>query len=205
MRERYPPVQRGQLPTRQHFNGISSIAQRFAGVGKGMRFGRHGESFVSFGDLPPWSQFTFEITETSVDGEDDFYLGKIMWYSHDDSEWKDTETKEWPIDVGGLEGFTFAEGDRVVCFWDEQRGNFIPAGSAGGGISWGKLDGDLTVGGTQIVSLYSGGPAVANILDTGKNVTAGAPPFLTSGQLDSGDWVLIENIGGFWWVTGAPC
>ena len=70
---------------------------------------------------------------------------------------------------------------------------------------WGKLDGDLVAGGTQTISIYAGGPTTSDLTDTGNDVTAGAPPLLSSGQLDSGDWVLIERIGGYWWVVGAPC
>ena len=68
----------------------------------------------------------------------------------------------------------------------------------------GKLDAALTYNDTTgvSVSVWSGNP----LADSTRNITGVLPPpFLTSGQLDSGDWVKIEWIGGHWYVTGTAC
>ena len=72
-------------------------------------------------------------------------------------------------------------------------------------IHFGKLDAALLYSDTTtgvIVSIWHGAPLV----DSGEDIPGVLPPpFLTSGQLDSGDFVLIQWIDGRWRVIGAPC
>jgi len=196
MSSKFPELRKGQMPSRQHFNRINNAAQRFTNI-----FDRNGD-LVGY-RLPPWHQLVLEVTEEGVNGEDDWYYGKIILYSFTDDEWKDEETQEWLIDVGAFgDNEVLITGDRVTCFWDRQRGAFIPTYCPD--IRWAKLNEDLVVGGSAGVSIYNGGPTVSDLTDTGRDITVGAPP-LQDDTISSGEWVLIEKIGGYWWVTGAPC
>ena len=68
---------------------------------------------------------------------------------------------------------------------------------------WGKLDGSLSANGSATVSIYWKYPLV----DSGNNVTAYAPPLLTSGTISSGKWVEVtyRPDAQKWYVTGAQC
>ena len=68
---------------------------------------------------------------------------------------------------------------------------------------WGKLDGSLSSSGSATVSIYWKYPLV----DSGNNVTAFAPPLLTSGTVSSGNWVEVtyRPDAQKWYVTGAQC
>jgi hypothetical protein len=80
--------------------------------------------------LSPWAQVTLQITNTKVDDNDTdtsgMYLGKMIHYAHSDAEWKDTKVKEWEIDGSGTTFPIMGEDERVSCFWDIQRGMFVP-------------------------------------------------------------------------------
>ncbi len=94
-----------------------------------------------------------------------------------------------------------------------KAGKWIATPSAAGNIEWAKLDGTLSESGTAIASIWRGGPAVADLVDSGENVTVGAPPLMGEdtgtgtdvGTISSGSWVLIRKINGYWWVIGVPC
>ena len=68
---------------------------------------------------------------------------------------------------------------------------------------WGKLDAALGSGSSATVSIYWQYPLV----DSGNNVTAYAPPLLTSGTINSGKWVEVtyRPDAQKWYVTGAEC
>ena len=68
---------------------------------------------------------------------------------------------------------------------------------------WGKLDGSLSANGSATVSIYWKYPLV----DSGNNVTAYAPPLLTSGTISSDKWVEVtyRPDAQKWYVTGAQC
>lgn len=73
---------------------------------------------------------------------------------------------------------------------------------------WGKLDGALSAGGTQDVSLWQttgGGWEGWDEDSTQNEEDVYAPPLLTSGSLSSGDWVLIGKINGRWCVILGEC
>ena len=68
---------------------------------------------------------------------------------------------------------------------------------------WGKLDGSLSANGSATVSIYWQHPLV----DSGHNVTAYAPPLMTSGTINSGKWVEVtyRPDAQKWFVTGSEC
>lgn len=132
MRERFKQLKKGELPTRQHFNRLSDVAQRFASLLNGPWSSRHTGSSAVFANLPPWQQFTLEITNTipdeSSDEVDGRYLAKIIWWSHSLLKWEATETKEWVVDARGLLFPIMGVGERFNAYFDELRGGFVPLG-----------------------------------------------------------------------------
>lgn len=93
-----------------------------------------------------------------------------------------------------------------------KAGKWIATSTTPGGIEWAKLVDTLYEGETAAASIWRGGPKVADLVDSGENVTVGAPPLMgdddtgTAGStIASNSWVLIEKIGNYWWVMGAPC
>ena len=73
----------------------------------------------------------------------------------------------------------------------------------------GKLDAELTQGGTASVSLwyFDDDPEVDELVDSGQNVTAREWMFtVESESIGSGTWVKVElHADGKWWVTAAGC
>lgn len=65
-------------------------------------------------------------------------------------------------------------------------------------LRWGKLDGTLTAGGTQVVSLWreTGGGWAGWDEDSGENWTCYAPFLLSSGSIASGKRVLVGIVNG---------
>ena len=96
------------------------------------------------------------------------------------------------IEADALVWFARAEGEWRVVARDAD-------------IYLGKLDANLLYTDTTTgvaVSVWEDAP----LADSTRNVSGVLPPpFLTTGQLDSGAWGLIQWISGRWRVTGAPC
>jgi len=71
---------------------------------------------------------------------------------------------------------------------------------------WGKLDGNLKVGGTATVSLWqaTGGGWHGWDEDSGENIEAYAPP-VQSSTIASGAWVRVFRAGSVWVVDMAAC
>jgi hypothetical protein len=130
--KRFPPLERGQLPSRQHFNTVSKHSQDFGALSLGTTPGINWP-FVAFGDQMQLHLFIFEITDLTIDGSDldssGLYLGKIKWFNHDSNAWDDSEPnpKEWIMDERGITSpATYDVGDKVTVYWDAQRGTFVP-------------------------------------------------------------------------------
>jgi hypothetical protein len=70
-------------------------------------------------------------------------------------------------------------------------------------VHLGKLDAELSAGGSATVSLWEFTTGATG-RDTGRNVTA-YDYFLASGSLDANTKVKVEWIGGRWFVTAASC
>ena len=101
-----------------------------------------------------------------------------------------------PIIREGLERETF--GPTVM---QDAMGTMIlpPKPVVGTKFRWGKLDGTLSAGSYATVSLWQGtdGSWGGWDQDSGENwEECYAPPILTSGSLDSGNWVLVGQING---------
>lgn len=80
-------------------------------------------------------------------------------------------------------------------------------------LEWAILNATLSESGTSTARIYRGGPAVANLVDSGEDVTVGAPPLMGEdtgtgtdvSTIPSGSWVLIAKLGAHWWVIGVAC
>ena len=68
---------------------------------------------------------------------------------------------------------------------------------------WGKLDEPLVSSDSAVVSIYW----KEDLIDSDNNVTAYAPPLMTSGTIEAGKWVEVtfRPDARRWYVTGAEC
>ena len=209
MLEKFKYLSKSELPSRQQFNRLSDVARMFAKLGRGLSHCKHGGSYIQIAENAPWEQFTFEITNLKKDVTDTddsgLYLGKIIYYSFDSGKWKNDETKEWILDERGINTPpTYSVGDKLVAYWDAQRGAFIPVGGASGDNSthWGKLDTDLlyndNVGVNVSVWKLDSNQVWKDVSTTIEKVLP--PPWMTEGQFNSNTWVKIEKVDGHWFV-----
>ena len=132
MREQFPRKSPGDDRFASEINRENQVLRTVDSSPAGQHsVGIHSSVFK--GTSPPgaWRQFIFEVSSIQIDtGDGDFsglYLGKIRWYSTADEEWK-TDDKEWELDASDV-GLRLSVGDRLVVWWDAQRGMFIPADS----------------------------------------------------------------------------
>ena len=92
---------------------------------------------------------------------------------------------------------------RVADWFDRTHGHRPPSVLPPKPVTtshWGKLDANLLYSDTTgvTVSIWSGNPLV----DTGRDIEEVLPPpWLTSGQFDSGDWVIVRRVDGLWYAN----
>ena len=138
MREEFPRKKIGDSLSARHVNEMSDVARRFGRMTPGSYLrGVHTRHYVSLSGLEPFQQFTFLIASDEGDG---LYKGRIRWYDTDNTDWEpdasdlDDESasydpEEWNIDAGNI-GIGLSVGDYVICYWDQQRGMFVPVGNS---------------------------------------------------------------------------
>ncbi len=125
MREQLPTSKRpGQRITPRHINDLSRIFNRLSrSIPGSNRSGHQGNSFVSEANLPPWEQGILEIVS---DQGGNLYTGQFRYYDHTAGQWQtNTEHPGWDVDASDI-ATTISVSDKVVCYWNEQRGAFIP-------------------------------------------------------------------------------
>jgi hypothetical protein len=116
--------------------------------------------------------------------------------------------------VYNLQGFSLTQDWMTVL--RTKSGKWVVATASAGRTEWAKLSGGLIEGGSTLANIWEGGPLVEDLTDSGEIVTVAAPPLLVTtagtstsslpeGSLETGSWVLIALINGFWWVIGAQC
>ena len=130
MDEHIDKVKPGDPVSARRANEISEVCERFGQAAAGSYVGmHHGASTFSIIGKPPFQQYVFLITSLLVDDDDVFdsglYKGKIRWYSAKDEEWKTDDSLEPQLDARDT-NLLFYKNDRVVCYWDAQRGRFVP-------------------------------------------------------------------------------
>lgn len=116
-------------------NILSSIAARLSHSQSNGRTAFYGASFVADASLVPWQQITVKVKESMKDSEEQtlrgLYYVQLQVYNHDGKVWETQNGANDPVfelDANNL-GVTvsLADGDLVVCYWDDQRGMFVPA------------------------------------------------------------------------------
>lgn len=131
MRESIPPKKKGDILYHEEVNILARTMGVFGRRRPGSNLmGRHvGNTSYSEAPFPPWTQYIAEITNQQIDDADDtysgFYLCKVRYWNSGDSKWY-SQDKEWDLDACGLE-LKLDVGDKLVVWWDEQRGMFVPA------------------------------------------------------------------------------
>lgn len=136
MLEQFPEQKPGDpWPSARHINKLSSVFGRLGRISGGSNQNiRHGESSISISSNPPWTQHVVIISNKQINDDDTedsgLYLIKFRWYSNDNAEWK-TDDKEWELDANDFDR-SLEVGDKLVAFWDRQRGMFVPANTGRG-------------------------------------------------------------------------
>lgn len=146
MSERFPEKKPGDRLEAVHVNDLNEAAKSFLGISVGGHISKHGKN--SFSGAPAWHQYAFEITGFQSGGtsENGLYLGKVRYWDANTSEWK-THDDEYMLDVSDA-GSSPGVGDKIVCYWNRQRGMFVPCGAVG--LTPFELYDDITPGGTEV-------------------------------------------------------
>lgn len=207
MKERFPKKRAGDTLSARDVNKLGDVARRFARFSPGgHQTGRHGDSFVSTSSFAPHRQYIFEVSEV-VSASKGLCKGKARWYSHRDEEWK-SKGKEWRLDAAGT-GMSPAVGDKLVAWWDEQRGMFVPisGGTASTQAYFARLTEDLLCNQSAEARLYkSSNPPASNPTLSSETITV-YDAFLPSGELfaNTDVWVLYFAPYQRWYVLGLSC
>jgi len=134
MNEKFTALHAGDLLSARRVNRLGRVAERLAATRPGTNMlGRHSDQLVSQSAPPPWKQGIAEVVGQFLqDGAwvDGLYEVSFRWYSYDEDEWKTEETFEravYNLDARDL-GVVLLPYDRLMVFWDDQRGMFVPAG-----------------------------------------------------------------------------
>jgi hypothetical protein len=200
MRERFPHKRRGDPLSHGHVNDLSDVARRVSRPARGsFRTGRHGKTFMSQSALAPWDQ---QLVVVQSDEGGGLYRVRIRWYNSDTPAWETDTSIEYDLDANDLD-LDLRVGDKLVAYWDEQRGMFVPTGGSGGGTLAGVLDTDLAPGGTATMSVWEWNGS--NWVDTGDNETVHDWLLVTGQTVAAGRRVVAQRIGSIWVVTAAQC
>lgn len=80
------------------------------------------------GAQAPWLQTLAVVSKTKEQTGDGLFRCLLRYWNDAEKKWATSHDKEWPLDAEDL-GQQFAVGDKVIVYWDEQRGAFIPVGT----------------------------------------------------------------------------
>jgi len=131
-RELFDDVKVGQPITASRTNREAQVLNRLARFQGGIGLvGRHSGYSISMRTRPPWDQGIVTITESLGSG---IYLGTKRRYNFNQAEWRDRQ-REWQVDANGLDT-TLNVGDRLVVYWDAQRGMLVPSAPPFGGVGF---------------------------------------------------------------------
>jgi hypothetical protein len=139
------------------------------------------------------------------------YKVKLRYYDSTESvvadRWK-TDDAEYEMDASDLD-MSISVGDKVVAWWNSQRGSFIPCGGGGGGspLKFAQLLSTMNAGGTAHAQPLKYDEATDTLI-----VDESASPILlydftmVSGGFDTGTQVRYDvDEGGRNAVTFPPC
>jgi len=152
-REKFKHVQAGDPITVSRANLQGDMLNRLGQTSAGNNMvGRHSGSFLQLGTRPRWKQGVVTITDVLPISEDEeaesssspsspgsetsdsstfgaeapIYKGVFRHYNFKEDQWRDQERK-WLVDARGLD-IDLEIGDRLVVYWDAQRGMLVPTG-----------------------------------------------------------------------------
>ncbi len=213
-RERFPRKKGGDDLSAGHVNRLGRVCERVARRLPGGGTGIQTDSFDSQSPFAKWEQFTFEITNTQInssDGADSgLYLGRIRTYEFDDENWEiDDDENEYEIDATSLDttnlGAKFSVGDKVVAYWDPQRGMFVPVHLVGFDRCNAVLKGGISGSGNKTVDAVvatRGASPLTDPTDATEELTVSNNLFEFDGDddgtckieynLDSGEWEFYQ-------------
>ena len=213
MRETFPHKKPGDSLSADHINRLSNSANKFEG-----KVPSRGSSGINSGGVfyenhpTKFRQYCIEITNRKNNADDTetsgLYLGKIRYYSFDDSEWKSSDA-EWEVDSRDTfmrfevaDDATNRAGHRIQAYWDDQRAAFIPIARV-----WPPQErkvvisesGGIAAGASGIVSIWVN-DAVSDPLETAEAWfnwmaagTAGEDAEAMIRWIDDEDkWVIVE-------------
>jgi hypothetical protein len=150
MREQFPVKKVGDRLAAKHVNDLSKVASRFGRLtNAGFMHIHHGHQSVNMSGFPPFKQFILTIYDTKIDANDDadsgLYRVRVRYYDHADAEWKTDGDTEYELDGTEFGMTDLAVDDKVVGFWHQQRGMFVPTAGeeTGARILHGLLVSDL--------------------------------------------------------------
>lgn len=128
MREVFPEKQPGERLSAGHINKLSDVCRR---VSTGMSGSYTSGRDNAITPNPPFVQSQV-IINTIVDINAGLYTVFLRYYStlEDANTWLTNEDTEYNLDASEL-GTEFVEGDKLVAFWNPQRGQYTPAGATG--------------------------------------------------------------------------
>lgn len=129
-RELFPHKKPGDSLAAEHVNNLSQVAKRFSRLFPGTnQSGIHSDSMVSIATMPPFTQYTLRVSDTTVDDEDTedsgLYLVEPRWYNFVSEEWETDEGNAWLLDTTEFPTYLFV-GDKIPGYWSDQRSAFIP-------------------------------------------------------------------------------
>ena len=134
--EMMPMYKPGDRPYADHLNLLSEIAREVSSLIPGSyMYGREGTPGHSD---PPFLQRPAQIVKEDwplgkVNGTDGYYEIRFRYFDRDGTE-------SWQVDQSGFTAFldasvtedTFSEGDKIIVFWNPQKGMWIRVGGGSG-------------------------------------------------------------------------
>lgn len=171
MKEIIPPKEKGSVLYAREVNEIGKVVNRLGKMRPGSFMeGRHSGSMMSFSQRPPLDFGVLEISNRKIYDSDTntsgLYLGKMRSYTFDSAEWE-SDSAEWIIDATdtymrfeATDSNANITGHRVFCFWDGQRGAFMPLHRV-----WPSQERKVKI--TQSGGITAGGFGTANVWENG--------------------------------------
>ena len=144
--ENFPHKSPGDILTAKHINDLSSVARRIAPHLPGSNVDGLSSSVHSLSSGRPHVQQNVIVTQSL--GSDQYKV-RLRYYKESTGSWATlTSANEFPMDASES-GQTFSINDKIVVYWHEQRGKFIPTccqgeQQAGDTMEWVSVCNDIT-------------------------------------------------------------
>ena len=130
-----------------HVNDLSAVARKFLGleVSGGLTL-RRG-AVVNLSGRHSWWQYQFIVTGYQDDGGQALGLcvGSTRWWDEIEQQWK-TEDNVENLDASDTT-LRPSIGDKVVAYWDKQRGQFVPISGGSFTLNWFQISSGFIAGG----------------------------------------------------------